>query len=99
MLPVREERSIYRTRDTTVFFARQDIVGEREELQKELDLVRKHSSISLKRSRDPGICIYRECVQERGFRVGRRERGAGKCEARCKHKLALDLHTKGASNK
>jgi hypothetical protein len=28
---------------------REDIVGEREELQKELDLVRKHSSISLKR--------------------------------------------------
>jgi hypothetical protein len=31
---------------------REDIVGEREELQKELDLVRKHSSISLKRFRD-----------------------------------------------
>ena len=31
---------------------REDIVGEREELQKELDLVRKHSSISLKRSKD-----------------------------------------------
>jgi hypothetical protein len=28
---------------------REDIVGEREELQKELDLVKKHSSISLKR--------------------------------------------------
>ncbi len=28
---------------------REDIVGEREELQKELDLVRKHSSISPKR--------------------------------------------------
>ena len=31
---------------------REDIVGEREELQKELDLVRKHSSISLKRFRE-----------------------------------------------
>jgi hypothetical protein len=31
---------------------REDIAGEREKLQKELDLVRKHSSISLKRSRD-----------------------------------------------
>ena len=32
---------------------REDIIaGEREELQKELDLVRKHSSISLKRFRD-----------------------------------------------
>jgi hypothetical protein len=31
---------------------REDIVGEREELQKELDLVKKHSSISLKRSKD-----------------------------------------------
>ena len=31
---------------------REDIDGEREELQKELDLVRKHSSISLKRSRE-----------------------------------------------
>jgi hypothetical protein len=31
---------------------REDIVGEREELQKELDLVRKHSSISLKRFKD-----------------------------------------------
>jgi hypothetical protein len=33
---------------------REDIVGEREELQKasELDLVRKHSSISLKRSKE-----------------------------------------------
>jgi hypothetical protein len=30
---------------------REDIVGEREELQKELDLVRKHSLICLKRSR------------------------------------------------
>jgi hypothetical protein len=30
-------------------FLREDIDGEREELQKELDLVRKHSSISLKR--------------------------------------------------
>jgi hypothetical protein len=30
----------------------ENIVGEREELQKELDLLRKHSSISLKRSRD-----------------------------------------------
>jgi hypothetical protein len=30
---------------------REDIVGEREQLQKELDLVRKHSSICLKRSR------------------------------------------------
>jgi hypothetical protein len=50
---------------------REDIVGEREELQKEkeLDLVRKHSSISLKRSSQG----YREFVQERGFRVGRRE--------------------------
>jgi hypothetical protein len=28
---------------------REDIVGERGELQKELDLVKKHSSISLKR--------------------------------------------------
>jgi hypothetical protein len=35
-----------------VCFARTYAVGEREELQKELDLVRKHSSISLKRSRD-----------------------------------------------
>jgi hypothetical protein len=35
---------------------REDIVGEREELQKELDLVRKHSSMSLKRFR------HRECV-------------------------------------
>jgi hypothetical protein len=49
---------------------REDIVGEREELQKELDLVKKHSSISLKGSKD----IDRECFQERGFRVGRRER-------------------------
>jgi hypothetical protein len=31
---------------------RENTVGEREELQKELDLVRKHSSVSLKRSRD-----------------------------------------------
>jgi hypothetical protein len=31
---------------------REDIVDEREELQKVLDLVRKHSSISLKRFRD-----------------------------------------------
>ena len=31
---------------------REDIDGEREELQKELDLVRKHSSISLKRFRE-----------------------------------------------
>jgi hypothetical protein len=31
---------------------RENMVGEREELQKELDLVRKHSSISLKRFRD-----------------------------------------------
>jgi hypothetical protein len=31
---------------------RENIVGEREELQKELDLVRKHSSISLKRFRE-----------------------------------------------
>ena len=31
---------------------REDIDGEREELQKELDLVRKHSSISLKRFKD-----------------------------------------------
>jgi hypothetical protein len=31
---------------------REGIVGEREELQKELDLVRKHSSICLRRSRD-----------------------------------------------
>jgi hypothetical protein len=30
----------------------EDIDGEREELQKELDLVRKHSSISLKRFRE-----------------------------------------------
>jgi hypothetical protein len=31
---------------------RENTVGEREELQKELDLVREHSSVSLKRSRD-----------------------------------------------
>ena len=31
---------------------REDIDGEREELQKELDLVKKHSSISLKRFRE-----------------------------------------------
>jgi hypothetical protein len=31
---------------------RENIVGEREELQKELNLVRKHSSISLNRFRD-----------------------------------------------
>jgi hypothetical protein len=31
---------------------REDIAGEREELQKELDLARKHSSISLKRFRE-----------------------------------------------
>ena len=31
---------------------REDIVGERDELQKELDLVKKHSSISLKRFRE-----------------------------------------------
>jgi hypothetical protein len=31
---------------------REDIVGEREELQKKLDLVRKYSSICLKRSRN-----------------------------------------------
>ncbi len=31
---------------------RENTVGEREELQNELDLVRKHSSISLKRFRD-----------------------------------------------
>ena len=31
---------------------REDIDGEREELQKELDLVRKHSSISLKRFKE-----------------------------------------------
>jgi hypothetical protein len=38
---------------------REDIVGEREELQKELDLVKKHSSISLKRSKDIGSVFKR----------------------------------------
>jgi hypothetical protein len=38
---------------------RADTVGEREELQKELDLVKKHSSISLKRSRDMHISRVR----------------------------------------
>ena len=73
---------------------REDIVGEREELQKELDLVRRHSSISLKRFRDI------ESVFKRGAFacVGRRERGAGQSKARCKHELALGLHTKGASS-
>jgi hypothetical protein len=47
---------------------REDIDGEREEL-KELDLARKHSSISLKRQ----IQGNRKCVQEWGFRAGRRE--------------------------
>ena len=37
----------------------EDIDGEREELQKELDLVRKHSSISLKRFRDIGSLFKR----------------------------------------
>jgi hypothetical protein len=32
------------------------LVGEREELQKELDLVRKHSSVSLKRFRELRVC-------------------------------------------
>jgi LDH2 family malate/lactate/ureidoglycolate dehydrogenase len=43
---------------------REDIVGERGELQKELDLVKKHSSISLKREIQPQG--HRECVQESG---------------------------------
>jgi hypothetical protein len=73
---------------------REDIDGEREELQKELDLVRKHSSIWIPEE----LQGNRKYVQERGFRAGRREWRAGKIEARCKHKLALDLHTKGASN-
>jgi hypothetical protein len=59
-------------------------VGEREELQKELDLVRKHSSISLKRSKD-----IERAFKRGAFRVDRRERGAGKSVARCKHELAL----------
>jgi hypothetical protein len=48
---------------------REDIDGEREELQKELDLVRKHSSIYIPEE----IQGNRKCVQERGFRAGRRE--------------------------
>jgi hypothetical protein len=49
---------------------REDIDGEREELQKkELDLVRKHNSISLKRFRE----IESVFKRERGFRAGRRE--------------------------
>jgi hypothetical protein len=56
--------------------------------------MRKHSSISLKRFRDI------ESVFKRGAFacVGRRERGAGQSKARCKHELALGLHTKGASS-
>jgi hypothetical protein len=38
---------------------REDIVGDREELQKELDLLNKHSSISLKRSKDIGSVFKR----------------------------------------
>jgi hypothetical protein len=49
---------------------REDIGGEREELQKELDLVREHSSMSLKPEEIQG---NRKCVQERGFRAGRHE--------------------------
>jgi hypothetical protein len=72
---------------------REDIVGERGELQKKLDSVRKQFDLPEE------IQAYRECVQERGFRVGRRERGrARQSEARCKHELSLDLRTKGESN-
>jgi hypothetical protein len=54
--------------------------------------VRKHSSISLKRFR------HIEGVFKRGAfaLVDAKDRGAGQSEARCKHELALDLHTKGA---
>jgi hypothetical protein len=72
------------------------MVGEREELQKELDLVRKHSSISLKRFRDIESVFKRA---ERGFRVGQRERGAlekyqkqiacrRKCQCKCQKQIA-----------
>ena len=73
---------------------REDIDGEREELQKELDLVRKHSSISLKRSKDV------ESVFKRGaFALVDANEALGKAKReRCKHELALDLHTKGASS-
>jgi hypothetical protein len=85
---VRGGCSIYRTRGTTHHgVLREDIDGEREELQKELDLVRKHSSISLKRFGEI------ESVFKRGAfaLVDTSERRAGKPEARCKHKLSLDL--------
>jgi hypothetical protein len=73
---------------------REDVVGERKELQKELDLVRKHSSTSLKRFRDI------ESVFKRGpsHWSTRKRRWRAESEARCKHGLALDLHTKGASS-
>jgi hypothetical protein len=49
---------------------REDIDGEREELQKELDLVRKHRQFDIPEGEIQG---NRKRVQERGFRAGRRE--------------------------
>jgi hypothetical protein len=43
--------------------------GEREELQKELDLLRKHSSISLKRSREIESVFKREGLSRWSTRV------------------------------
>jgi hypothetical protein len=57
---VRGGRSIYRTRPGHRDVLREDIDSEREELQKELDLVRKHSSISLKRFREIESVFKRE---------------------------------------
>jgi hypothetical protein len=73
---------------------REDIGGEREELQKELDLVRKHSSISLKRFREIESVFKRGvfALVDASDALGQSKRDASK------HKLALDLHTKGASN-
>jgi hypothetical protein len=74
---------------------REDIVGEREELQKELDLARKHSSISLKRSKDIGSVFKRGAfaLVDASEALGKAKRDASM------DGLALDLHTpKGASN-
>jgi hypothetical protein len=95
-LSVRERRAQFVEDPGHHGVLREDIVGEREELQKELDLVRKHSSISLKRFRD--IERSRGARSREGLsRWSTRKRRCGQSKARCKHELALDLHTKGAS--
>jgi hypothetical protein len=57
-------------------------VGEREELQPEGAGLGEEAQFDIPEE----IQGHRECFQERDFRVGRRERGAGESEARCPHK-------------